>query len=302
MLAGTVPAVLPAAGIVTPEAVLLDLDRAELGSRGIARALDVLVQLAALGLMGAVLALVLGAVHAPDWLYAALLILALFVVVFAYHCIFESLTRGKTLGKMALGLRVVTIDGAPIRFRHAALRAMLGLVDFFVPPGGATAICASIASARGQRLGDLVAGTIVLHERDSGGGAHALWFVPPPWLEPLVSRIDTTPLTTAELALVRRFLVRGRELTVAARADLGGALVRRMSARLGVLPPPGVTHDAFLGCVLASYQRRELARRSDAPPPGSPWPWARWQPVLASASSPSGSPVPAAAGGYAAPS
>jgi uncharacterized RDD family membrane protein YckC len=300
MPAGTVPGVPPAPGIVTPEAVLLELDRAELSSRALARLLDLLVQIAALSVLISVLGVVLGLVGAPDWLLAALMAVAIFVVVFAYDCISESVTRGRTLGKAALGIRVVTVDGAPIRFRHAALRAMLGLVDFLVPPGGATAICASIASSRSQRLGDVVAGTIVLHERGAGGTAHALWFVPPPWLEPLVARMDSSVLTPAEIRLVRAYLLRGRELTLAARAEIGTALVRRLAGRLGVLPSPGVTDEMFLGCVMASYQRREVVRRQSADATRSPWPWARWQPVVGQQAVPS-LPEPARAGGYAAP-
>ena len=74
----------------------------------------------------------------PSGVTIALVVFVVFGVVFVYPLFaMETLTRGKTIGKMAMGLRVVTVKGAPIRFRNALLRALLLLVELFIfPPGG----------------------------------------------------------------------------------------------------------------------------------------------------------------------
>ena len=94
----------------------------------------------------------------------SLTFLLTFVVLWGYPTVMETLWRGRTIGKIALGLRVVTVEGAPVRFRHAAIRATLGLVDFLLT-SGAGAVVSVLMTHRSQRLGDLVAGTVVLRER-----------------------------------------------------------------------------------------------------------------------------------------
>src|SRR5699024_9499252 len=91
--------------------------------------------------------------------------LVLFVlVVFGYPVTWESLWRGRTPGKAALGLRVVGADGGPERFRQALFRALAGFVEiwmFF----GSLALITSLVSRQGKRLGDIFAGTLVVQER-----------------------------------------------------------------------------------------------------------------------------------------
>jgi uncharacterized RDD family membrane protein YckC len=104
----------------------------------------------------------------PDWLGIALVLLLVFALQFGYPVGFETLWRGRTPGKAAMGLRVVTVEGAPVRFRHAATRAAIGLLEL-TGTAGAIAVIASLSSARGQRLGDLAAGTLVIRERRARG-------------------------------------------------------------------------------------------------------------------------------------
>jgi uncharacterized RDD family membrane protein YckC len=273
----TVPIVRPA-GVVTPEAVVLDFNSASVGSRVVAILLDLLVMLTLLTAVTLIGALVVNALGAPDWLAIALLFIATFLAVFGYPCILESLWRGRTVGKAAVGLRVVTTEGAPIRFRHAALRAMLGLVDFWIPPGGATAIVTVLCSSRNQRLGDVVAGTIVLDERIPAGVTDALWFTLPPSLDAFAQTLDTSRLGVDDQRLARSYLVRSATLSTAAQAHLSRQLAARMTAKVGVLPPPGVSDEWFLACVVAAYQRRLHASTPAAASMPSAWPWARWTP------------------------
>ncbi len=151
--------------MVTPEAVVLEVRIAGLGSRVFARAIDALIQGSALF----VLLIVTGFVAASTSngvLGSAGLIVALIVVtliVFGYPIAWEALWRGRTPGKAALGLRVVTRQGAPIRFRHALVRGLVGMAEVLTLP--VIGVIAMLASPNDQRLGDMAAGTLVIRER-----------------------------------------------------------------------------------------------------------------------------------------
>lgn len=183
------------------------------------------------------------------------LYLSLFFVLFAYPAGFETLWRGRTLGKAALGLRVVTVEGAPIRFRHAAIRAILGLVDKY-QFSGIIGLVAVLVTPRNQRLGDLVAGTIVLRERSGAGRPQATSFRPPPGLEAYTVSLDVSGLGHADYAAVRGFLLRAGSLTPAARWSLATSLATPLRDRLRTTPPTGVYPEVFLACVAAAYQLR----------------------------------------------
>jgi uncharacterized RDD family membrane protein YckC len=102
--------------LVTGEAVVVDLRVARLASRGVAAALDVLLQFAVL--LSMLMAILVAGISDPA--QTAAILLGVFVLVrVGYSVLFETLSRGRTLGKMTLGLRVVRDDGGPVRFRHA---------------------------------------------------------------------------------------------------------------------------------------------------------------------------------------
>ena len=251
------------AGIVTPEAVVLDFETAGLGSRLIAEAIDLSVQFAA-GLLVTVAAAAVGSTPARVVDYVGL-----FLVIFGYPTAMETMWRGRTLGKAALGLRVVTVEGAPIRFRHAAIRAALSLVDIFLL-SGIPGILAILFTPRNQRLGDLVAGTIVLRERSAVGMPVATRFSVPPALESYAGTLDVAALTGPEYATVRSFLLRAGELAPGHRASLAAQIAGPLAAHLGHAPPPTLSPEWYLVCVAAAVQRRA------GPPVGAP---AGWQPA-----------------------
>jgi uncharacterized RDD family membrane protein YckC len=244
-----------AVGIVTPEAVVLEFPTASIGSRGVAKLLDLLAQGAAL--FGLILLIGLASNALPSGVTIALVVFVVFGVVFVYPLAMETLTRGKTIGKMAMGLRVVTVEGAPIRFRNALLRALLLLVELFIfPPGGALAVITMLVNRRDQRLGDVVAGTIVIRERIADSSAVAYAFLPPRGLEAFAASLDTSRVTPDLYRLVRTYLLRVHQLDGAARWALGAQFAQDVSRAVGQLPPPGVPPEAFLVCVVAAYQAR----------------------------------------------
>jgi hypothetical protein len=101
---------------------------------------------------------------ADDAWTVGLSLLGTVAVLVGYPCVFETLLRGRTLGKMAVGLRVVGDDGGPVRFRQALVRALAGVIEFWTFYGS-PALITSFCNRRGKRLGDLFAGTIVIQER-----------------------------------------------------------------------------------------------------------------------------------------
>ena len=268
------------APVVTPEAVPLDLEPAGLGSRFLALILDWAVQgVAATALSLGLLAAVPGDAAG---LAQALVLLLLFLVVFGYPVACETLWRGRTVGKLALGLRVVTVEGAPVRFRHAAIRAALGMVDFLLT-GGAAAVLSVLFTARNQRLGDLVAGTIVLRERTGLPAPASVTFDVPYGLEAYAATLDAAAVRPEDYGAVRAFLLRAGSLRPEVRYDLAVKLATPLVSRLRTRPPPGVPPEAFLVCVAAAYQHRsagaarpagaapaEVEAPPPTPPPASP--------------------------------
>jgi uncharacterized RDD family membrane protein YckC len=272
-------------GIVTPEAVLLEFQIAQLGSRTVAILLDFLVMFA--GLMAMVF--VLGAAEAgglPDVVSTIFVVVGLFLVFFGYPIISETVWSGRTLGKAAMGLRVVTREGAPVRFRHAAIRGALGLVDLYLFLG-AVAVVTSLLTRDGQRLGDLAAGTVVLRERTARTDAASMTFPVPPGWEPYVASLDVSAVGPEQYGVIRDLLLRTNELAAGARAHLAVRLANPVARTMNHQPPDGVPAESFLVCVAAACQRRRgVAALAPPPPPGArpvagapPPPPARSQPA-----------------------
>jgi uncharacterized RDD family membrane protein YckC len=213
----------------------------------------------------------------------AFLYVVVFLLVFGYPAGCATLWRGRTPGKAALGLRVVTVEGGPIRFRHAAIRAILGLVDkylFSAVPG----VLALLGTSRNQRLGDLVAGTIVLRERSAAKAPTAVAFAPPRGLEGYTASLDVAALDRADYVAVRSFLRRAPTLAPVARDPLARQLATPLVARLRTTPPTGVPAEVFLVCVAAAHQHRFA-------PPGA---WGGAPAFTSVWAEPAGAPGPAA--------
>jgi uncharacterized RDD family membrane protein YckC len=245
--------------VVTGEAVVLDVPVARFPSRMVAALLDMVVQLSVLAavLVGTFL------VITPDdsAVAAGITVTAYALVVIGYTTAFETLSRGLTLGKMAFGLRVVSDDGGPERFRQALVRSLTGVIEIWSIVGAPIGLVTSIVSAQGKRLGDMFAGTYVIQERSPRRARLAPVFaaVPPPllgWAQ--VAQTSRLSDQTAEAA--GSYLRRYYELTEAARADLGQRLASAVLAQVSPPPPPGTPPAAFLAAVLAIRRDHEHAR------------------------------------------
>jgi uncharacterized RDD family membrane protein YckC len=142
--------------VVTPEGVALHLPAAGPVPRALAWAIDLAIRMAMLMVASTALAMLGTAGYGP---YAVLA----FIVFWFYPVLFEVLDRGRTPGKRALGLRVIASNGAPVGWLAAFTRNLLRTVDM-LPFGYAAGLIASLADPWGRRLGDMVAGTLVVHD------------------------------------------------------------------------------------------------------------------------------------------
>lgn len=251
--------------VVTGEAVPLDIRVARLGSRVLALLLDLIIQVFLfVGLMMMFAAFVtwlvgIGVGEVP--LLSAFSIVSMVATFLGYPVLTMVLTRGSTLGKLALGLRVVRDDGGPVGFRHALTRSLVGFAVEFpglaLPVGGwVLSIMLMTTHPMSKRLADHAAGTFVIHERDLEGWG----WIPamPPGLAVWASTLDLSRLDD-ELALaVRHFLARNRQLREPARTRLGQQLAREVAAVTSPPPPAGTPGWAYLAAVHAERHARAM--------------------------------------------
>ncbi|MCQ9185425.1 RDD family protein [Streptomyces sp. IBSBF 2953] len=242
--------------LVTGEAVALELRPARLPSRALATLLDLVVALVAYLVVS--VALLAATASLDDAARIALSIATFLLVPVGGPIAVETLSHGRSLGKAACGLRVVRDDGGPIRFRHALVRGAIGVVEILLT-FGVVACIASLVSARGRRLGDVFAGTLVVRERvpvtRSG-------FVPPPppWLAGRFQGLDLSAVPDGLWLAVRQYLGRMNQLDPQVGSAMAQRLAGDLAARTGVPAPQGVPAAAFLAAVLQERQVREARR------------------------------------------
>jgi uncharacterized RDD family membrane protein YckC len=253
--------------LVSGEAVELEIRVARVGSRVLALLLDILIETLLFMILGTVVPLVILLITRFENFDAAILstimIVVLVIVVIGYPVTMETLAGGRTVGKLALGLRVVRDDGGPIRFRHALTRSLVGVAVEW--PGlimplvtWVVSLTTMLANPGGKRLGDLAAGTMVIHDRTpaSWGWVPAM----PPQLGAWASTLDLTGLPDDLALAVRHFLARNRRLAEPFRSRLGYALAAEVSARTTPPPPFGVPGWVYLAAVIAERHRRSAGR------------------------------------------
>lgn len=231
--------------IDTPEGVSIEVTLAGLGSRFGAAALDIVIQGALL--LAATLALGLAGSAVSGDLGMFLMGIGTLVVagvILGYYIVFEVLNGGRTPGKAAFGIRVASTDGTPLSLGAVTLRTLMRLIDF-LPAAYAIGAISIAVNARNQRLGDLVANTVVIRDRKpaqteavaSAGDAEG-------W--------DVATVSSQEVELVRRFVERRPELSPDARAQLAGELAGRLRPK--VRGGDGLGNEDFLVQLLSEKQ------------------------------------------------
>jgi uncharacterized RDD family membrane protein YckC len=234
--------------LVTGEAVALDVKPAGYILRAAGTAIDWLLSMAVI--VGAVLLLVATGGGLDDALARALVVLILVFGMVVLPMTVELASRGRSLGKLAVGARIVRDDGGAIGFRHAFIRALVGVIEIFMTLGGIAALT-GLLNARSKRLGDLLAGTYSQLERVPK--AIPLLYGLPPELIGWAATADVAKLPDRLSRRIAQYVHQAGQLTPAARAGLSAELAQEASAYVSPLPP--VNAETFLLAV--SVMRRE---------------------------------------------
>ncbi|CAL9473141.1 RDD family protein [Streptomyces sp. enrichment culture] len=242
--------------LVTGEAVALELRPARLPSRALAVLLDLVAAMAVY--VAVTIALVASTASLDQAAQTALSIASFVLVLVGVPIAVETLSHGRSLGKMACGLRVVRDDGGPIRFRHALVRGLIGVIEILMT-FGIVACIASFVSARGRRLGDVFAGTLVVRERIP---VTRTGFVPPPppWLAGRFSQLDLSAVPDGLWLAVRQYLTRMQQLDPQVGWSMAERLASDLAERTGAPVPQGVPPAAYLAAVVQERQAREARR------------------------------------------
>lgn len=234
--------------VETPEHVVLDYEIAGLGSRALAAIVDQLLLTIWLIAMSLILARLAGSLG--EWIFAIVGLIA-FLSIWCYFTFFEGLRNGQTPGKRWLGIRVVLDTGHAVTFGAAVARNLLRIADFLPPPYLIGAIFVAV-HPRGKRLGDLVAGTVVVRDRPveapvapTRTGAAAQSELAP---------AGVPELSDEEFHFLREFAERAPQLPAEVRGRVAGRLTERLGARY-----PNRVPDPEL--FLVTLYQDELGRR-----------------------------------------
>ncbi|MFG3251961.1 RDD family protein [Streptomyces sp. NPDC048187] len=242
--------------LVTGEAVTLELRAARLPSRALAVLLDLAVAVAVY--VAVTIALVVSTSSLDVAAQTALSIATFVLVLVGGPIAVETLSHGRSLGKAACGLRVVRDDGGPIRFRHSLVRGLIGVIEILMTLG-VIACVASLVSARGRRLGDVFAGTLVVRERVPSSSAGSMP-PPPPWLAGRFAGLDLSAVPDDLWLAVRQYLTRMGQLDPRIGWAMAERLAADVAARTGAPVPREIPPPAYLAAVLQERQVREARR------------------------------------------
>ena len=239
--------------LMTGEAVALDLRPTGFALRAAGAIIDVLVY------FGSYIAISIGIftlalrINAEDAVFGILSVVALVFCLVVAPTAVELLTRGKSLGRLAVGARIVRDDGGAITLRHALIRALMGLLEIYLM--GPIALTVGLLNRRSKRLGDLLAGTYSQYERVAPLPT-AVFGIP----SPLAAWAQTADVARMPDGLSRRiahFLAQAPKFEPARRVYLARALAAEASVY--VSPVPVTDAELFLAAITVLRRTRETA-------------------------------------------
>ncbi|MBZ5654782.1 MAG: RDD family protein [Acidobacteriia bacterium] len=249
--------------IDTPEQIALELPLAGIGSRFLGLAIDTLIQfvLYILGVFLFAFAVALVPVVGigrylrwiPESWAPALAILFVFCVYWGYFAFFEIIWKGQTPGKRVAKIRVIKESGRPINVYEAMARNLLRAIDGLPGMYGVGIVCMMLNS-QNRRLGDYVAGTVVVHDKRTGE-------VKPEWntvAEPAATNPQLASVASEELVLIETYLHRRVEMDLTLRDQVAYKIASRITEKTGLQRDPNQSLDDFL--VASARQIRDTAR------------------------------------------
>ena len=274
--------------IDTPELVAIELPLAGLGSRFIAILVDYLIWGVVFLVVGLLAAVIVPALHlfggvSPYWAIG-IVVLIVFLMQWGYFAVFEAFGNGRTPGKRVARIRVIHQSGRGINFVEALARNLVRFVDY-LPSFYAVGVVAIFLSRRNQRLGDMVAGTLVVRDREVDSPhwsesssrtftAPAIPVAPsialpwassgpwggPPHLRVLLPAPALAKLSASDLEVLESFFTRRLDMDLTTRAALANRIATALCAKSGLQIPEGTSVETSLEAV--AHQFREQARMS----------------------------------------
>lgn len=259
--------------IDTPELVSIEMPVAGIGSRFIAILIDYLIWTALLIVLSIIGAVILASLSvfggASEKWVIGIIVLLIFLFHWGYFTLFEALWNGRTPGKSVAKIRVIHRSGRAISFVEALARNLVRFVDY-LPGLYGVGLVVMFFSKLNQRLGDMVAGTLVVRDREvesphwgemgtrtitapvSGGP------MPAPHLSVVLSASSLAKLSTADLEVLESFFSRRLDMDLATRAALAERMAQAIRTKSGLEIPEGTSVETFLEAV--AHQLREVAR------------------------------------------
>jgi uncharacterized RDD family membrane protein YckC len=244
--------------IDTPEQIALELALAGIGSRLLAMAIDTLIQVVLYLITGLIFIIMLPLGFSvfnflPRLIGPAMAIFILFAIYWGYFAIFEILWKGQTPGKRYAGIRVIKESGRPINTFEAVGRNLMRAVDGLPGIYGVGLVC-MMCNQQSRRLGDFVAGTVVVHEKPTEE-------VRPSWSTSTAPSSATPGMkqaTAEELVLIETYLSRRFDLDPEIRLRTAIQIADRIKAKTGLDRVQGQHVDDFLEEV--ARQIRDIGR------------------------------------------
>jgi uncharacterized RDD family membrane protein YckC len=263
--------------IDTPELVAIEMPLAFIGSRFIALLIDYLILLAGYGALWLFFKLFLPGIRefsriSEQWAFA-IGILATFLLLWGYFTLFEAFWNGQTPGKRVAGIRVIQRSGRAIGLFESMARNFVRCVDMQPFLLNAVGVIAMFLTDRHQRLGDLAAGTLVVHDRESGAplwsGSAARTFTAPSFAPRAgIPERQTAPLppaaagiarlSSADLGVLEEFFSRRLDMSLPIRHAIGQKIASAIQAKSGLEPAAGASTETFLETT--ARQLRDAAR------------------------------------------
>lgn len=239
--------------LVTGEAVALDVRPASVILRGAGTMIDWLAYVGLFLAMVLIVTVLFGDGIDPA-LAQALGISGLVFSLLIVPMLVETLSHGRSLGRWAIGARIVRDDGGATGLRHAFIRALMGVIEIFLTFGGLAATCA-LLNSRSKRMGDLLAGTYSQHERVPKFSEPS--FVLPPVLTTWAETVDVARLPDRLSRRVAQFLRQAHQLSPDTRVRLAESLAAEVAPF--VSPLPAVTPEYLLIGVAEVRRNREYS-------------------------------------------
>ena len=240
--------------LVTGEAVALDLRPADFVLRGAGALIDAIAYIAVWLAILFAISLPFIADLIPPSLMTPVVISSLVVCLIVLPMVIETLTQGKSLGKLAVGARIVRDDGGAITLRHAAIRSLMAIVDIYLSFGGVAALT-GLLNPKAKRLGDFLAGTYAQNERPPKD--NSMVFGVPVELTGWATTADVARMPDPLARRIAQFLKQAGSLTAATRERVSRELANEASRF--VSPIPDADPELFLAGVAAVRRDREIA-------------------------------------------